>query len=149
MLAKFCGAILLAVGGAALAAEIQCPPGTLPDSRQSAGGVEAWCELEADRSLLHGPYLAWYASGILGSEENYVRGKAEGKAVYHWGSGHKQAEGRYREGLRDGTWTFWDKTGARAGRVRYRKGTVVAGRLPKWAVEWDEAPAAEPAPAQQ
>lgn len=140
--------VLLAVSTATLANEIECPAGTAVNTEQSAGGESAWCELETDRSVLHGPYRAWYTNGVLGTEEDYVLGKASGHAVYHWGSGHKQAQGRYKAGMREGWWRFWDKTGTPAGRVRYRDGTVVAGRLPKWAADWPPTPAGQHPPAQ-
>lgn len=148
MLTRYLLLALLATSPAAFAEEIECPAGTSVNSEDSPGGLSAWCELDTDRSLLHGPYRAWYASGVLGTQENFRNGKATGKATYHWGSGHKQAEGNYRDGVREGWWDFWDKTGMKVARVRYQNGAVVAGQLPKWAVDWPPTPVGQRAPAQ-
>lgn len=139
--------LFLALSGAAMAKAIQCPPEAVANEQDSRG-KEAWCELKADPSLLHGPYKAWYPNGVLGSEENYVRGKASGKATYRWGSGHKQASGTYKDGVRDGWWAFWDKNGVKAGRVQYENGAMVAGHLPRWAEDWGVLPVARRAPRQ-
>lgn len=141
-------AFLFACSASALAGAIDCPPGSIPKEAQAHGVSEAWCELESDPSLLHGPYFAWFPNGVLGTEENYVQGAANGKAVYHWPSGARQAEGNYQDGVREGWWHFWDKTGAKAGQVRYKLGRIVAGRLPQWAREWDAEPSGRRPPPQ-
>lgn len=144
MLAKLCAGLLFLWGGSVIADDIVCPPEALPNEAERPSGIEAWCELAADRTVLHGPYRAWHPNGVLGAEEHYVRGKATGPALYRWGSGEKQAQGSYRNGIPEGWWSFWDKTGTIAGRVRYRNGAVVAGQLPKWALDWSLAPIARP-----
>lgn len=143
MLAKLCATALLALSGTAFAAAVHCPPESVPKEAHPVSGDEAWCELAAERSLLHGPYRAWHPNGVLGTEETYVRGRANGPATYRWGSGEKQAQGSFRDGVAEGWWTFWDKTGVKAGRVRYRNGVVVSGELPRWAQDWNAAPIAQ------
>lgn len=146
MTRTICAALFLVLSAAARAGGVDCPPESIPNQADPVSGPEAWCELASDRTLLHGPYRSWHPNGVLGTEEHYVRGKANGFARYRWGSGEKQAEGRFKDGAPDGWWSFWDKTGNKAGRVRYRDGALVAGRLPRWALDWDGAPVAKRPP---
>lgn len=143
MFAKICAVLLFAAGNSAWAAEADCPPGAVANQGNLGETTATWCELAADRSLLHGPYRARHPSGTVGTEENYRHGKASGKAAYRWGSGHRQAEGNYKDNVRDGWWTFWDKNGAPAGRVRYQDGAAVSGQPPRWAADWDGTPMAQ------
>jgi antitoxin component YwqK of YwqJK toxin-antitoxin module len=128
--------ILLAiVQTAALAENIVCQQGTVPNGEKTPDVREAWCELETDRSLLHGPYRSWYGDGVLGTAENYNHGKRDGQAEYHWGNGNPQASGQYRQGLRDGIWTFHELYGGPVIRVKYHNGKIVSGHEPKWAAQ--------------
>jgi hypothetical protein len=142
MIACLQALLLFLFSAAALAADVACPPGAALREGEVSGGPAAWCELEEDNSLLHGPFRSWHRTGILGIEEHYVRGKAAGRATYWWGSGKKQAQGNYKDGIRDGWWTFWNKNGINEGKVRFQDGNPVAGRLPKWAEDWDGSPTA-------
>jgi hypothetical protein len=116
-------------------AGVSCPPGTVPNGESTPKVSETWCELESDRSILHGPYRAWYPKHVLGTAETYDRGKITGEATYRWHNGRIQAKGSYRSNARHGVWHFWSDTGADAGSVVYAMGKVVSGKLPTWAEE--------------
>jgi antitoxin component YwqK of YwqJK toxin-antitoxin module len=135
-LSKYLLFFILSLQGIPLYAEqINCPPGTIPNGETTPEVSESWCELESNRGILHGPYRAWYPNGNLGTSEMYDHGKLTGPAVYFWDNGEKQAEGKYKNGLREGFWKFWDKSGILYSKVRYLKGKVISGKIPEWAAE--------------
>jgi antitoxin component YwqK of YwqJK toxin-antitoxin module len=117
------------------AEDIACPKGTIQNGAEAPGVTEAWCELETDRSQLHGPYRSWYGNGILGTMENYNHGKRDGKAEYRWGNGKLQASGQYKNGVREGAWIFFEVSGTSPIHVRYRHGKPVSGHEPGWVTE--------------
>ena len=138
--------LFLTVYPVVVLAAIGCPKGTVPNGEQTHEVSEAWCELETNRALLHGPYRAWYSNGVAGTIEHYDQGKREGKAAYRWDNGKKQATGQYKNGVWEGVWLFWEKSGATAGRAKYQRGALVSGQVPNWAVERDAPQAARPSP---
>ncbi len=70
--------------------------------------------------------LAQYDPFASGS---YRHGKREGRWVYYYPNGQKEATGAYRNGQEHGLWTFWYEDGRKQGT-----GTYVDGRMDgKWA----------------
>lgn len=84
---------------------ITCPSGTMP-----ARGVayntytSVWCEQK--EGAKHGPYLEW------------------------WENGTKKATGQFKDGVRDGRWTFFRENGQIDSNVEYKGGAPVSGEVP-------------------
>jgi hypothetical protein len=84
---------------------ISCPSGTMP-----ARGVayntytSVWCEQKDGAK--QGPYLEW------------------------WENGTKKATGQFKDGVRDGRWTFFRENGQIDSNVEYRGGAPVSGEVP-------------------
>jgi hypothetical protein len=59
---------------------IRCPAGTVPTGEQTPEVHEAWCEKVVDgKTLMHGPYRAWWPNGRLGTSGQYANGQATGE----------------------------------------------------------------------
>ncbi len=82
---------------------------------------EAWCETKDkdDKTVLHGPYRAWYPDGVLGTKGQYIFGKAQGLWEAWYENGEKEAEGYYVDGLKIGEWHYWDKQGNRVSEASH------------------------------
>jgi len=80
-------------------------------------------------------------------------GVKHGEFVDWWENGNKKSAGMYREGRREGVWTFFRETGEVDSRIEYRDGNAMgAGGVPMTTVDpaagvSNAAPAAEGTPA--
>lgn len=82
-------------------AALHCPRGTVMAAGQTQGRLSAvWCEKPDGQR--HGPYLEW------------------------WENHQKKSVGLYRDGLRQGLWTFFLMDGRRDSQVEYRNGEAVS-----------------------
>ena len=81
-------------------------------SKGDEDGEEVWYEGED----------AWYENGQKKREVTSLRFDH----VTEWhASGQKESEGHYKEGERDGLWTWWDEHGNITEQVTYRNGGEV------------------------
>jgi antitoxin component YwqK of YwqJK toxin-antitoxin module len=108
----------------ALAAALDCPPGTTPAGREPPLGLEAWCERPdaAGRQQRHGPALLWYEPGAIHKESSWRDGRLDGPYVEYFREGGRASAGRHRQGERDGTWTWWYPDGRQEEVVGYDRG---------------------------
>lgn len=82
-------------------AALHCPRGTVMAAGQTQGRLSAvWCEKPDGQR--HGPYLEW------------------------WENHQKKSVGLYRDGLRQGLWTFFLMDGQRDSQIEYRNGEAVS-----------------------
>lgn len=82
-------------------AALHCPRGTVMAAGQTQGRLSAvWCEKPDGQR--HGPYLEW------------------------WENHQKKSVGLYRDGLRQGLWTFFLMDGQRDSQVEYKNGDVIS-----------------------
>jgi antitoxin component YwqK of YwqJK toxin-antitoxin module/HEAT repeat protein len=110
-----------------------------------------------------GLWTAWHEDGSKQSETNYVADVPRGEAIEWWpatptetdnapaaaprpakgasskGAGPLRSQGSYRDGLRDGSWTYWHATGQKRA-----SGLFVAGREEGTWQYWDESGAPQP-----
>jgi len=57
-----------------------CPTGTIVRRETSSNKYKTWCELKTgSETILHGPFLAWWANGILETMGQYELGEQEGE----------------------------------------------------------------------
>jgi len=83
-------------------AAISCPHGTVFAAGQTMGRLSAvWCEKPDGRR--HGPYVEW------------------------WENHQKKGAGMFRDGVRDGVWTFFLNNGERDSQVEYKNGAATSG----------------------
>ena len=61
-----------------------------------------------DEGEWNGPWKQWYVDGKLRMEGVYVQGKRDGLWTEYHPKGHKWREGKFRLGVKYGTWTTWD-----------------------------------------
>ena len=83
--------------------------------------------LSADgtRWIRHGRFVAYYESGGVSSEGDYVDGAEHGPWRDYHENGILAAEGEYRAGKEHGPWRFWNSDGALQKTIFYRHGTEV------------------------
>jgi len=55
--------------------------------------------------------IYYYANKEIGTEENYIDGKIEGKCLFMWCNGKKMAEGKYKNGRKLGRWIYYKEDG--------------------------------------
>lgn len=86
--------------GSASTTGIGCPSGSRPNGETVPEVSEAWCEVLHDgRTVLHGPYRAWWPSGKLGNAGQYEYGKAVGKWTAWYSNGKLQGEEWFENGV--------------------------------------------------
>ena len=79
--------------------DITCPPGSMIKGENTPEVKEAWCEIIMNKkALMHGPYKAWYPSGILGNKGQYNEGVATGIWYSWYNNGSPQSEEHYKNG---------------------------------------------------
>ncbi|HRH01611.1 MAG TPA: hypothetical protein PLN13_05505 [Bacteroidia bacterium] len=61
--------------------------------------------------LREGLWQAWYETGVLWSEANYVKGINHGKSVTYFENGKIRYEGMYTNGQKTGIWNYYDEEG--------------------------------------
>ena len=77
--------------------------------------------------------IGYYPDGQKRIEGEYREGKREGKWTYWYNNGNKWSEAVYKAGLRDGKSTVWHENGR-----KYYEGNYSAGeRTGRWRF-WDE-----------
>lgn len=78
---------------------IDCPAGTTPRGETTPDVSEAWCEVFKDgKTVHHGPYLAWWPNGKLGTKGQYEYGKPVGRWHGWYETGELQGEEWYENG---------------------------------------------------
>jgi hypothetical protein len=92
----------LALAPASARAAIACPEGARLVGTPPPNGNEAWCETsdQAGRWTRNGAWMAWYKSGQV------------------------RAEGEYLDGRREGRWTIWSPEGEVIAELVYEKGRI-------------------------
>ncbi len=66
---------------------------------------------EIKDGLREGLWQAWYETGILWSEAEYVKGINHGKSVTYFENGKIRYEGIYSNGKKTGTWKYYNEEG--------------------------------------
>jgi antitoxin component YwqK of YwqJK toxin-antitoxin module len=91
--------------------ELQCPSGTTPNGETTPDVSEAWCEVSWNgKTVMHGPYRAWWPNGRLGTSGQYNHGEPEGKWSGWYPSGQLQGEEWFESGKRVKS-RYFDKKG--------------------------------------
>jgi antitoxin component YwqK of YwqJK toxin-antitoxin module len=72
--------------------------------------------------IRHGRFVAYYESGAVKREGEYVDGKEEGLWRAYHANGQVAAEGRYSAGKEEGMWHFFDADGKEEKSSLYRDG---------------------------
>jgi antitoxin component YwqK of YwqJK toxin-antitoxin module len=75
--------------------------------------------------IRHGRFVAYFESGGVKSEGEYVDGKEGGLWRDYHANGQLAAEGCYEAGKEEGMWRFFDSSGNEEKSVRYRAGTAL------------------------
>ena len=106
-------AIVMSVlySGGIFAKNIECPKGTTLKGETTPEVSEAWCEVLVNgKTVMHGPYRAWWPNGKLGTEGQYRYGKAVG----HWRGWYDDGKPQGEEWFEDGRkvrGNYWNKQG--------------------------------------
>jgi antitoxin component YwqK of YwqJK toxin-antitoxin module len=61
--------------------------------------------------LREGLWQAWYETGVLWSEADYVKGVNHGKSITYFENGKIRYEGTYNNGKKIGIWKYYDEEG--------------------------------------
>lgn len=101
--------------------DVKCPKGTIIKGETTPEVREAWCEMNwKGKTVLHGPYRAWYPNGVLGTSGQYDKGKSVGKWYGWYDTGEKQGEEIFINGKKT-TSKYWDKKGRSISAQEYDK----------------------------
>lgn len=101
-----------------------------PDGSEQREGsyTETWSDgtLRAERTYVRGEpigtWRSWHENGERRSEESFPGAGLEGRARWWHPNGQLSADGATREGVRQGTWIFWDAAGVETQRIDYVDG---------------------------
>jgi mono/diheme cytochrome c family protein len=109
-----------------------CPAAAHSIVEDGAAGREERCEL--DGGVQHGPYEAWYPSGVRKARGSYRHGVAHGRWTHWYDNGRKTMEGKRRDGAVYGLWTYWYDDGQERmrGEWQFENGL----RHGRW-IHWD------------
>jgi hypothetical protein len=91
--------VLMGLSMAVAAAEMKCPKGTTPKAEETPEVREAWCEKDLKgRTVMHGPYRAWWPNGRLGTVGQHSVGQPVGRWEGWYPDGKKQGTEWYEKG---------------------------------------------------
>jgi antitoxin component YwqK of YwqJK toxin-antitoxin module len=117
-------------------------------------------EVEYDKGMRDGRCAEWYDNGQLKRDWRYEDGKPASGTWKEWhrngalhtsikvgkngkpptqtqvlfhDNGQKEAQGKWKDGLQEGKWTYWHRNGKRARVVTFKK-----GQPDGWETTWDE-----------
>jgi len=91
--------------------DIDCPEGTIISGETTPEVREAWCEINLKgKTVLHGPYRAWYPNGKLGTSGHYDKGKPVGTWYGWYESGARQGEEVFVDGKKVSS-KYWEEKG--------------------------------------
>lgn len=99
------GELVSVKGSEPVATSELCPAGTSPALTELEHGVVEACETAS--GVRHGPMVARYADGSLRRVGAYKGGLPEGDWSTWCPDAMTASTGRYEDGERVGTWTFW------------------------------------------
>jgi len=126
-----CGSTTTSIPEPSLTGEVSCPSGTKLKQDGFAMAFETWCE-KADGTL-HGPMVSRYDSGQLKEIGTYRDGKREGRWTYWAPDGTLAAKLEFKQGKPHGTWMSWSAQGNKWQQQGYRDGM----RHGVWVEWWD------------
>lgn len=72
----------------------------------------------------HGQWMSFYPNGLMWSEMHYDKGVPEGPNKTFFITGKPRYEGRYKNGLKDSVWVFYDSLGVPVKKVTYKKDRI-------------------------
>jgi hypothetical protein len=101
-----------------------CPPGTRILPEKSKDGAYAWCQSEDGKTKY---WLELYGAVDPRQVCQYRDGRPDGPFLAYHQGGAKWIVGQFDQGMRDGQWQQWDKTGSLVAEGGYRRGTLVSG----------------------
>jgi antitoxin component YwqK of YwqJK toxin-antitoxin module len=85
--------------------------------------IRAQRQMFADgRFQLHGPYKEWYLSQKPLVEGEYKDGAKDGKWTYWYENGQIAKTGNFVDGKQEGSWVYWLKDGNKEREVNFRAG---------------------------
>lgn len=87
-------------------AGVSCTDGTALASSRTQYDLKQWCE-KTDGTA-HGPFRAWYETGVKMMEARYEDGKLQGKIVRWHRNGQKEMDAQYVNGMIEGKVTIWE-----------------------------------------
>ena len=113
--------ILILLSSFSIAQNIECPPNSKRAGEETPEVSETWCETKNSKgqTVIHGPYLAWYPNGTLGTKGQYHYSQATGFWEAWYENGQKEAEGNFEDGKEVGEWKYWDKKGNRISKEEH------------------------------
>lgn len=79
-----------------------------------------------------GLFQQWYESGQKQFEATFVSGRLHGEFRSWHEDGSASLFGRWENGLRSDTWTFWDTNGIVLSQISYEHGKSWNGSIPFW-----------------
>lgn len=115
---------LLAVRWPATRSIAGCPDGARLVADRLPGGTQERCERvdAGGRRVPHGPYLARYPGGRTRLEGTYRDGLREGRWTFWHSNGRKSEEGELHQGREEGRWARWYANGEPREAGEYREG---------------------------
>jgi len=79
-------------------------------------------ELIYQNDQKHGPWKQYYTDGILCIQSTFIKGKLNGDFETFHTTGEKEITGKYKNDVRDGTWTFFNIDGTVKKTIIYHNG---------------------------
>ena len=72
-----------------------------------------------------GRHVIHHENGQKQVEGNYKEGMKDGHWTYWYENGQKESEGNFKEGMEDGLWILWDENGQKKSEGNYKDGELV------------------------
>ena len=81
--------------------------------------------IENKETPFNGKTVSTYDNNQKELEGFYKNGKKDGHFTYWFENGQKMQQGNYQAGKLDGLWIFWDREGKEIDRATYKDGKLV------------------------
>lgn len=92
-------------------------------------------EAHYQNGVLHGLYAEYFKKGFK-SYCNFKEGQLEGKAGFYYPGNKVKYQGQYANGVKDGTWEAFDRSGSLIFIDLYQEGKMVSQVMPKAIKNW-------------
>ena len=120
--------LLLIVGSSKVEGQQQLIPFV---EKNKNGNLEITYYKETQNKLEKVKYKEYYPNGQKSSEYTYKDGDRDGKYTYWSKDGQKSSEGTYKNGKQVGKWTTWYSIGQKWSEVTYKNGKQ-DGKYTQW-----------------
>ena len=71
-------------------------------------------EQQMKDGMQDGKFTAWYETGEIAKEGNFIEGKENGKFITYYAGKKTKAEENYSKGKKNGAWKYWYVNGNKA-----------------------------------